>query len=129
MKGVVTFDFSNNNGRYVIGAGDMAFETAWSGGSSDAIHAYSDPPSIRTMALAVGAVKIEDIVDPSTYDPSSRVRTPRTGEIVIWQNTAGYYLATKVEKVRGRGHGSGVDEIVFTYEIAPNKSSSFAKAP
>lgn len=45
MSGVVTFDYSNNNGRFVVGAGDMAFETAWSGGSSHSIHAYTDPLS------------------------------------------------------------------------------------
>lgn len=27
LSGVVTFDYSNNNGRYTLGAGDMAFET------------------------------------------------------------------------------------------------------
>jgi len=53
LTGTVVFDYSNNNGRYVVGSGDMAFETAWSGGSSVSIHAYSDPPSIRAIALAV----------------------------------------------------------------------------
>ena len=57
------------------------------------------------------------------------MRTPKLGEVVIWQNTAGYYLATKVEKLQGRGNGGGMDEITFTYQIAPNNSSSFAKAP
>jgi hypothetical protein len=84
------------------------------------------------VALALGAKRIEDIVDASAYDTSSRVRTPKLGEVVVWQNTAGYYLATKIEKLRCRGQGaSGVsgDEITFTYAIAPNKSNSFAKAP
>jgi len=125
MSGAVTFDYSNNNGRYVLGAGDMAFETAWSGGSNSAIHAYTDPPSIRSVALAPRAREIADIVDASSYDTSSRVRTPQIGEIVIWQNTAGYYLATKVEKLQHRGHGSAIDEIMFSYVIAPNKSVSF----
>lgn len=127
--GVVTFDYSNNNGRYILGAGDMAFETAWSRGGNSSIKAYNDPPSIRTVALALGVNKIEEVVDASAYDTSSRVRTPKLGEVVVWQNTAGYYLATKVEKLRSRGHGGVVDEITFTYEIAHNKSSSFAKTP
>ena len=125
--GVVTFDYSNNNGRYVLGAGDMAFETAWSRGSNTSIHAYTDPPSIRSVALALGAKEITDIVDASRYDTSSRTRTPHLGEIVVWQNTAGYYLATKVEKLQSRGHGSPSDEITFTYAIAPSKLASFAK--
>jgi hypothetical protein len=126
-SGTVTFDYSNNNGRYVVGAGDMAFETAWSGGSNHSIHAYSDPPSIRSVALALEVMEINEITDASTYDTSSRVRTPRLGEIVVWQNTAGYYLATKVERLQKRSHGSSTDEITFTYAIAPSKHSRFSQ--
>ena len=126
LRGTVVFDYSNNNGRYVVGAGDMAFETAWSGADNSSIYAYTDPPSIRSVALALGVENITDITDASAYDTSSRVRHPRVGEIVVWQNTADYYLATKVEKVQIRGYGDAKDEIVFSYAIAPNKSASFA---
>ena len=125
--GLVTFDYSNNNGRYVVGAGDMAFETAWSSGGNTAIHAYTDPPSIRSVAIALGVKELHEITDASMYDTSSRVRTPHLGEIVVWQNTAGYYLATKIEKLQSRSHGSPTDEITFSYVIAPNKISSFAR--
>lgn len=126
LAGSVTFDYSNNNGRYVLGAGDMAFETAWSGGSNTSIHAYTDPPSIRSIALALDANDVTEISDASKYDTSSRTRSPRVGEVIIWQNTAGYFLATKVERIQRRGHRSSVDEINFSYVIAPNKSASFA---
>jgi len=126
LSGSVTFYYSNNNSRYVVGAGDMAFETAWSGGSNRAIHAYNDPPSIRSVALAVGVTEITEIADASSYDTSSRVRSPKLGEIVIWQNTAGYYLATKIDSLLSRGHGSSADEITFTYAIAPSKMAKFS---
>jgi hypothetical protein len=126
LTGTVVFDYSNNNGRYVVGAGDMAFETAWSRGGNTSIYAYKDPPSIRSVALALGVTNIADITDASAYDTSSRVRHPQLGEIVVWQNTAGYYLATKVERLQSRGAGCAVDEITFSYGIAPNKSKSFA---
>ncbi len=105
----------------------MAFETAWSGGGNTAIHAYTDPPSIRSVSLATGIREINEIMDASSYDTSSRVRTPSLGEVVIWQNTAGYYLATRIESLKYRGHGSAVDEITFTYVIAPSKLASFAE--
>lgn len=127
MSGTVTFDYSNNNGRYVLGAGDMAFETAWSRGGNTSIYAYTDPPSIRSVALAHGTKEITDIIDASTYDTSSRVRNPHLGEVVIWQNTAGYYLATKIVRLHSSGHGAPSDEITFAYEIAPNKSTTFAE--
>jgi hypothetical protein len=123
----VTFDYSNNNGRYVVGSGDMAFETAWSGGGLYSIHAYSDPPSIRSVALAIGVSSVSEIKDASLYDTSSRVRTPHLNEVVVWQNTAGYYLATKVIRLLSRGHGSASDSVSFEYKIAPNKSLRFEK--
>lgn len=126
MSGVVTFDYSNNNGRFVVGAGDMAFETAWSGGSTHSIHAYTDPPSIRSVALALDVSEITDIVDATSYDTSSRVRTPQLGEIVVWQNTAGYFLATKIEQLQKRSHGSPSDEVTFSYVIAPGKRARFS---
>lgn len=125
LSGTVTFDYSNNNGRFVLGAGDMLFETAWSRKGPTAIHAYDDPSSIRTIALAVGVAQISDIVDASIYDTSSRVRSPHLGEIVVWRNTAGYYLATKVEKLQSRDHGASVDEMTFSYVIVSNKSADF----
>jgi hypothetical protein len=127
-SGTVTFDYSNNNGNYIVGAGDMVFETAWSAGGNTAIHAYNDPPSIRTVALASGAASIADVTDASLFDTSSRVRTPRLGEVVVWQNTAGYYLATKVLSLKARGHGQASDEIVFEYAIATDKGTDFKAA-
>ncbi len=126
MSGTVTFDYSNNNGRYVLGAGDMAFETAWSRGGNSSIYALSDPPSIRSVALALNVKEIVEITDASSYDSSSRRRSPHLGEVVIWQNTAGYFLATKIEEIQSRGHGRSVDELRFSYVIAPVKKSSFS---
>ncbi|MFN4327648.1 MAG: toll/interleukin-1 receptor domain-containing protein [Limnobacter sp.] len=126
-SGVVTYDYSNNNGRFTFGSGDMAFETAWSRAGDNSIHAYNDPPSIRSVAIAVGAKEISEISDATQYDPSSRVRTPYTDEILVWQNTAGYFLATKILSVKVRGSGNALDEVSLEYRIAPTKSSSFAK--
>jgi len=124
-SGLVRFDYSNNNGRYVLGAGDMAFETAWSGGSNTAIKGYSDPPSIRSVALAVGAQQIGAIHDASVYDTSSRVRSVHLGEILVWQNVAGYFLATKVLRLSSRTHGKPNDQLEFRYAIQANRTASF----
>lgn len=125
LTGTVSFDYSNNNGRFTFGAGDMAFETAWARAGGNSIHAYTDPPSIRSVAIAVGSKEISEIQDATQYDPSSRVRTPFVGEILVWQNTAGYFLATKVLAVHVRGSGNALDEVRLEYKIARTKSSSF----
>lgn len=126
-SGTVTFDYSNNNGRFTFGAGDMAFETAWSESGTNSIHAYTDPPSIRSVAIALGATAIAQIQDATQYDPSSRVRTPYAGEILVWQNTAGYFLATKVLSVQVRGTESKLDQLHLEYKIAPTKTANFAQ--
>jgi hypothetical protein len=127
MSGEVTFDYSNNEGRYVFGAGDMAFETNWSGASERSIHAYRGSPSTPSVALAVGANEINEIKDATQYDSSSRVRSPHLGEILVWQNTSGYYLATKVLEIKTRvpGQRDCFDAVRLGYRIAPNKSPSF----
>lgn len=125
LSGWVTFNYSNNNGCYTIGAGDMAFETTWSGASNTSIHVYTDPPSIRSVALAIGIKVISDIEDASMFDISSRVRTAHLGEIVVVQNTAGYYAAVKINKLKSRSHGQPQDEVTFTYAIQPNRTPSF----
>jgi hypothetical protein len=125
LSGEVTFDYSNNNGRFAVGAGDMLFETAWSRGGPTSIHAYTDAPSIATIALAIGVAEIAQIADASIYDTSSRERSPHLGEIAIWRNTAGYYLATKVERLQSRGHGAPSDEVTFSYAVAPYKETRF----
>lgn len=125
LSGTVTFNYSNNNGRFMVGAGDMLFETAWSSGGLTSVHAYADPPSIRTVAIATDVSNFADIADAKIYDTSSRARSPHLGEIVVWRNTSGYWLATRVEKLQSRSHGSLADEITFSYVISPDTSADF----
>lgn len=123
--GTVTFDYSNNNGKYVAGAGDMAFETKWSRGGNESIYVLDEPASIRTVAIAMGAGEIDDISDATIYDTSSHHRSPHIGEVVVWQNTAGYFMSTKIISIKSRGHGHLADEVIFDYVIATNKGVSF----
>ncbi len=95
LKGTATFDYSNNDHCFSIGDGLNLFETQWSKASDVSIYAYSDPPSIAAVALAKGATEIADVTDAAAFDFSSRVRSPRVGQIVIWRNVNGIYAATK----------------------------------
>jgi len=124
-SGIVSFDFSSNNGRYIFGSGDMAFETAWTQRGPNSIYAYSDAKSIRSVAPAVGARAIAEIHNADRFDASSRTRSPRVGEILIWKNTAGYYLATMIQSVQVREYGALTDDLRIEYQIAPLKQASF----
>jgi hypothetical protein len=123
VSGLIEFDYSNNDGRFMIGEGDYQFLLTWDGGSSDSIYVYRD--NSGTVALADGVAEISDIVDAALYDTSSRVRRPYIGDIVVWRNSSGYYAATKLEHVEARGYGSKKHLVKFSYVIAPNKSRSF----
>lgn len=127
LSGRVIFDYSNNDGSYIVGSGDLAFETKWSRSGTTSIHAYRFG-SMRSVALAIGVREIEDLQDVSIFDDSSRVRTAQLEEIVIWRNQQGYYLATKIESVSIRYRDEWRDEVQFTYRIQPNRTPMFERS-
>lgn len=128
LKGKVTFDYSNNNGNYIIGTGDLAFETYWSKAGDTSIHTSSDMPSISGIGLALDVKEISEIRDASTYDMSSNWRTPREGEIVVARNQNGYYAALKVLDVKDRTRADNKDELTFEYVILSNRTADFRQS-
>jgi hypothetical protein len=126
LSGHVTFDYSNNNGRFVIGNGKLKFETAWSKASDDSIYVYNDPASIEDVALAVNKNRISDITDASSYDMSSRTRTPQEGEIVILKNKFGNFAALQIVDIKDRTRSDNCDELTFEYKINPEGNVDFS---
>ncbi len=114
--GTIKFNYANNNGTYPIGHGDRTFTTTWSKASDTSIHAYSDASDIHSIAIAPNASNLEQI-PVRTLDYSSRTRTPKIGDAVIWRNTHGYYAVTKVLSIKDDSRGSDVDEIEIEYLI------------
>ena len=114
--GTIKFNYANNNGTYPIGYGDRTFTTTWSKASDTSIHAYSDASDIHSIAIAPNASNLEQI-PVRTLDYSSRTRTPKIGDAVIWRNTHGYYAVTKVLSIKDDSRGSDVDEIEIEYLI------------
>ena len=123
--GKVTFDYSNNNGKYSIGSGLYLFETQWTKASNQRIYVYSDPPSIRAVALVKDKQKIRSIDDAHRYDGSSRWRTPNIGQIVLLQNTNGFFAALKILDIKDDTRGSPFDELTFEYVIQTNGTPDF----
>ena len=62
------FNYSNYNGRYVIGRETLEFETKWSKASNVSIHVYNDPPSINAIALGpLEWTDISQVVNAATF--------------------------------------------------------------
>lgn len=127
LRGTVSFDYSNNDQRFVIGEGLNLFETQWSKASDTSIYALRDAPSIESIALAKGAANIADVRDAATYDFSSRHRTPRLGEVVVWCNVNGIYAATRILALKDDTRGADHDEISFEFVILPDGSTDFSQ--
>ncbi len=125
--GEVVFDYSAFNGRYVIGRGNLEFETKWTKASNTAIHVYNDPASIYGVALCPQHIReIAKVADAASLDYTSRSRTPIWGQIVVFQNTHGFYAAVQILDIKDDGRGDPVDELRIRYVIQPNGTDDFS---
>ncbi|EHH0626672.1 toll/interleukin-1 receptor domain-containing protein [Salmonella enterica] len=130
LTNTVTFNPTLNNGKFWVGAGDMAFELSWSRCSKGSIWIYNRQESIHSLRIPTGITEIEQINNAecnSFYNEDSSTSL-KEGELAVLQNKNGYYLAVKIERVLYRGrHADDRDELIFSYVIAPAKSISFSR--
>ena len=125
--GEVVFDYGSYNGRYVIGCGELTFETAWSKASDTSIHVYNDPPSINGVALARKCTSISQLLNAGLLDYTSRARTASLGGIVVMRNTKGFYAAMHVLGIKDGSRHDDRDELRFRYAIQFGGSDNFAE--
>ena len=126
LVGEAVFDYSNHDGHYVIGRGTLEFETSWSKGSNISIHVYNEPPSINGIALGLCEwTAIPHVVNAGSLDYTSRSRTPRVGQIVLFRNVHGFYAAAHLLEIKDDSRGDDSDELRFQYVIQPDGSDNF----
>jgi hypothetical protein len=102
------------------------FETKWSRAGNGTIHAYNEPDTIKTIAIADGNNEISEIKDGSVYNSSSSSRTISNGEILILENINGYFAAIKIIDVKYKNQMSTINELNFDFQILDDKSSNFS---
>ena len=124
--GEVVFNYSNSNGRYVIGSGPAEFETQWAKASNRSIYVYNDPQSINGVAIYDNASTIHEVLNPATLDFSSRSRCPVTGGIVVLRNTNGFYAAVQILDIKDNSQEDDRDELRFRYAIQRDKTGNFS---
>jgi hypothetical protein len=123
LQGTVTFDYSNNNGQYVIGAGDRKFTLRFGSAGTGRIHLYNDPKDIQTVALAAGIAEVAGIGDASIYDGSSRHRVLRVGDAGVLRNDKDYWAAVFVDNVDHRS--SSEPSITFRFSVTSTPNPQF----
>ena len=129
LIGEAVFDYSNYDGRYVIGRGTLEFETMWTKASNDSIHVYNDPPSINGVALAPREwATIQQVSNAASLDYTSRARSPHVGQIVVLRNVSGVYAAVHILAIKDDTWGDDCDELRFRYVIQDDGSDSFAES-
>ena len=125
--GEVVFDYGSHNGRYVIGSGELTFETMWTKASDTEIHIYNDPPSIHGVALAKRCTSISQVLNAELLDFTSRARTVPRGEVAVLRNTKGFYAAVRVLGIKDDSRRDDRDELRFRYAIQTDGSDGFAE--
>lgn len=97
MEGSASFDYSSNNGIYIIGTGDYTFETMWSTAKQHCIYSYKD--HVKRLGFKGSCTEFPSLVDVASFDFSSRVRTIYEGQVFILENRNNKFAAIKVNHV------------------------------
>jgi pyrimidine deaminase RibD-like protein len=117
LIGQAIFNFTQNDGKYTIGHGNLLFETRWSNASNCRIHVYQSNTNLHGLGIVRGAKSFADVQDASAYDMSSGAQTPREGEILVLQNEKKYFAVLKIADVKARSHGDTYDSLSIEYRI------------
>ena len=128
--GEAVIHYADHDGRAVIGEGDTSFETRWSQSGSQSIYVLNDPPGIRGVAIAPDTRSVGEVTETiaAGLNYTSRHRCPRKGQVVVFENTAGRFLAAEVVDVRSEGHGDDEDRLVLRYAVVPTDKDAAQRA-
>ena len=118
----VTFNYSNHNGRFLIGSKDSEFDTRWSKKGMGSIYCLNFGGS--QVALVPADQRITKVV-ASSLDYSSYHRSPGEGQFIVLRNPKGYFAAIKIIKVIS--HPDELkDSITMKYWILTDGSDNFS---
>lgn len=114
FEDMVEFNYSNNNGMFTIGTGEYSFATRWSKASNIRIHAYSD--SVKNIALVKCLNCLDELKSTEGLDFTSRVRTPKVGDSIVWINKYGNIANTRILEIKD-DRADSKDKVKFEYRI------------
>lgn len=120
-KGSDSFDFSNNNGEFIIGTGDFSFSTKWSECGANTIYAISS--GVKNIGYKSNATDFPSKEGLQSFDYTSRTRKVALGELVVWQNKHNHFAVTKITDIKVKSRGDTEDKLMFDYVVFSPRST------
>ena len=118
-SGTVTFDYSNNDGKYRIGEGEHKFVTRWGPCGEDSMYLYRGGD--HSSVALTDKPAIEEIKDASSYNRSSRYRQVGVGQVAVICNGHHRWAAVKIIDIE-----KDKKKLTFQYAIQTDGTSGLA---
>ena len=115
-RGWAEFDFKSNGGKFTVRNKETEFVTRWSSCDADAVYAYKD--NVEMVGYKAGQRQIPYSKDDfETFDWSHRSVIAHVGDVIVFMNHDGRFLAAKVMRVSSRERGADADSLHIEFRI------------
>lgn len=116
QQGMASFDFSQNDGVFTIRNGSETFKTKWSRYTSRRVYAHADlsravggRPEFTVFPMSLGLAK--------TLDYTAKIRNLAVGEVVVFQNREGKYVAVKILEINDKQSGAPENSLTIKWKV------------
>ena len=115
-RGRAKFDFLANGGLFTVEAGGDSFVTSWSEAGANSVYAYKD--RVELLGVKPGVREFPDSVDAfEEFDFTRRASQCAIGDIAVFMNRAGRFLAVKIVDVQVVSRGADRNRLEFEYRV------------
>jgi hypothetical protein len=108
LSDTVTFNFTNNDGKFTVGCGSYEFITKWSSAGENSIHVYKD--SVLKLGYIESNLDYPEVGELDKFDYTSRSRTINENEVFVLMNKFEKFSAIKVLEIND-------NLVTFEYKI------------
>jgi pyrimidine deaminase RibD-like protein len=114
-RSTVTFDYTQNGGKFTIGSGRAEIITEWGHRGKKTIYAVDHRHNVAKPRYAN---EISEVDDPSAFDFLDHAVDVNEGQVVIFRNGQDTYCVIKIRSIfSGPDRGDDRFEVVADYEI------------
>ena len=115
-RGQAEFDFLANSGLFTVEANGTTFGTSWSEAGSDSVQAYKD--RVELLGIKPGIKEFPSSVEElEQFDFTRRSSVCYIGDIVVFMNRDGRFLAVKILGVQVKSRGANRNLLSFSYRV------------